>query len=147
MIRIFAKAVVYVVNSFVITVFSFFLLFDYFFSAGKYFDLFLTHVEMVFLCKPYFSATLLFDRPFSRSLKVWYFSPKLFTLSFCLTEDMLLPEQCWKKRKNKLPNKVATMQVSTFECLKWTVWSTRIFKTADGKQPKNDWRDRENCST
>ena len=93
MIRIFAKALAYVVNSIVITA-SWFFLFDDCFSAAKYFDLFVTHVELVFLGKPYFSATSLFDRPFPRSLKAWHFSPKLFIHSFRVTEDMLLPERC-----------------------------------------------------
>ena len=75
------------------------LLFDYCSSAAKYFDLFLTHVEMVFLGTPYFAATSLFERPFSRFLKARNFSPKLFTLSFRLIEDMFLPERCWKKRE------------------------------------------------
>ena len=101
---------------------SFFLLFDYCSSAAKCFHLFLIHVEMEFLGTPYFSATSLFERPFSSSFKVWHFSPKLFTLSCRLTEDMLLPERMLKKRKNKLPNKLLLMQLLTFEFLKWTVW-------------------------
>ena len=47
----------------------FFLLFNDCSGAAKYFDLFLTHVEMVLLGTPYFSAMSLFERPFSRSLK------------------------------------------------------------------------------
>ena len=72
----------------------FFLLLDDSSSAAKYFDLFLTRVEMVFLGRSYFAATSLFERPFSRSLKAWNFSPELFTLSFRLIEDTLLPEEC-----------------------------------------------------
>ena len=104
---------------------------------------------MVFLGTPYFSATSFFERPFSRSLKILYFSPKLFTLNFRLTEDI-----CWtvlKERKNKLPNKVFSMQLLIFECLKWTVWFSRkpiqMFQIADRKHPKNDWRDRKNGLT
>ena len=40
----------------------FFLLFDDCSSAAKYFDLFLTHVEMVFLGTPYFAEASLFER-------------------------------------------------------------------------------------
>ena len=114
----------------------FFLLFDDFFSAAKCFDLLLTHVKIVFLGKTYFSATSLFDRPFSRSLKVWHFSPKLFTLSFRLTEDMLLP---WKKERPNFRTKVWQCkyqhsnawneQYDSFENL------SRMFERADGKQP------------
>ena len=83
--------------------------------------LFLIHVEMVLLGTAYFSATSLFERPFSSSLKAWNFSPKLFTLSCRLTEDMSFPERMLKKRKSKLPNNILSMQLLTFECLKWTV--------------------------
>ena len=119
MIRTFAKALAYVVN------FSFFLLLDDCSSAAKYFDLFLIHLEMVFLGTSYFSATSLFERPFSSCPKAWHFPPKLFTLTCRLTGDMLLPERMLKKRKKKLPNKVLSMQLLTFECLKWTVWFIR----------------------
>ena len=94
MIRIFAKDLAYVGNSFVILLLSFFVLFDDCSSAVKYFDLILTNVEMVVLGAPYFSATPLFETPFYRSLRAGHFSPKLFSLSFGLTEDMLLPERC-----------------------------------------------------
>ena len=63
--------------------------------------------------------------PFFRSLKAWHFSPKLFTFSFYLTEDMLLHEWCWKKERTRFPNKVLSMQLLTFECLNWTVWFIR----------------------
>ena len=89
--------------------------------AAKYFDLFLIDVEIVFLGTPYYSATSLFERPFSGSLKAWHCSPKLSTLSCCLTEDILLPKRMLKKRKNNLSNKVLSMQLLTFECLKWIV--------------------------
>ena len=78
----------------------------------KHFDLFLTHVEIVFLGTPYFSATSLFKKPFFRSLKAWHFSPKLFTLSFRLTEGMLLPEQCSKK-ENKQTSKQSFANAAT----------------------------------
>ena len=42
----------------------FFLLFDDCSNAAKYFDLFLTDVEIVFLGTPYSAATSLFERPF-----------------------------------------------------------------------------------
>ena len=80
---------------------------------------------MVFLGTPYFWATSLFERPFSSSLKAWHFSPKVFPLSCRLTEDMLLPERMLKKRKSKLPNKVLSVQLLTFKCLKWAVWFIR----------------------
>ena len=72
----------------------------------------------------HFSVRPLLEIPFSRSLKAWDFLPKLFTLSFHLNEDMLL-ERCWKKRKDKLPNKVLSMQLLKFKCLKWTIWFIR----------------------
>ena len=98
----------------------FFLLFDDCSSTAQYFDLFLTHVEMVFLGTLYYSATSLFERPFSRSLKLWHFSPKLFTMSFH-SNEIMLPERCWKKERTKLPSKVLPMQLLAFACLKWTV--------------------------
>ena len=72
----------------------------------------------------HFSATSLLEKPFSRPLKAWLLSPKLFTLSFHLNEDML-PERCWKNGKNKLLSKVLSMQLLKFECLRWTVWFIR----------------------
>ena len=71
----------YVINSFVITVPYFFLLFDECSSIAKCPDLFLTHVEMGFLGTPKPDIS------------------KLFTLSFRLTEDILLPELCWEKER------------------------------------------------
>ena len=91
---------------------------------------------MVFLGKPYFSGTSLFDRPFPRSLKAWHFSPKPFTLSFRLTEDILLPEECWKKRRNKLPNRVLTMQVSEMNSVIHSKTSTECSRKRMGNSPK-----------
>ena len=89
--------------------------------------------------------------PFSSSLKAWNLTPKLFTLSFRLTEDMLLTKRCWNKEKTNLRTKFCQCsyqhsnawneQYDPFENL------IRMFEIAEGKQPKNDGRDRENCST
>ena len=95
------------------------------FQCSKILWFVFNHTEVVFLGTPYFSAKSWFERPFSRSLKARHFSPKLFTLNFCLTVDILLSEWCWKKSKNKLPNKVLSMRLLTFECLKWIVWFIR----------------------
>ena len=109
------------VHNHCILVFSFI---QWLFQCSKILWFFLIHVEM-FLGTPYFSVTSLFERPFSSSLKAWHFSPKLFTLSCRLTEDMLLPERMLKRIKNKLPKKILSMQLLTFEYLKWTVWFIR----------------------
>ena len=87
------------------------LLFDDCSSAAKYFDLFLIHVEMVFLGTLYFSAMSLFERPFSSSLKAWNFSSKLFTLSCRLAEDMLLPEMMLKKERAKFVSTVINIRM------------------------------------
>ena len=94
-------------------------------KSCKKFNAFVISLELyeTFSCHPVpFSATSLLERPFSRSLKAWHISPKLFTLSFrghAVAWTML------KKGKNKLPSKVLSMLLLTFECLKWTVWLIR----------------------
>ena len=98
----------------------------------------------------HFSAMSLLEGPFSRSLKAWHFLPKLFTLRFHLNEDMLL-ERCWKKERTNFRIKFCQCsyknsntwneQYDSFENL------IRMFEIAEKKQPKNDWRDWENCST
>ena len=75
---------------------------------------------------------------FSRFLKAWNFSPKLFTLSFRLTEDMLLHERCWKKREQTseqtFDNAVIDIRMpemdsmihskASFKCSKWRMGNT-----------------------
>ena len=60
--------------------------------------LFLTQVEMVFLGTPYFLAVS-FLRDFFLGISKPAISRLNFFLSFRLTEDMLLPERCWKKKE------------------------------------------------
>ena len=66
----------------------------------------LTHVEMLFLGTPYLWATSLFERLFSRFLKVRHFLPKLFKpwriISPCLH---WVPKQCWKKERTNFRTK------------------------------------------
>ena len=68
-----------------------------------------------------------------------------------LTEDMFLPEQSWKKGRTNVRTKFWQYnnqhsndwneQYDLFENL------SRMFERADGKQPKNDWRDQKSCPT
>ena len=110
MIRIFAKALAYRFQLLVLQIFNAFVI----------------SIELGFT-KGYiiFFTDLFVWGPFSRSLKAWHFSPKLFTLSFRLTEDMLLPERCWKKAKEQTSEQSLSMQLLTFECLNWAVWFIR----------------------
>ena len=66
----------------------------------KVLNTFVISIELGFTtgCIIFFTVVFVWG-PFSRPFKAWNFSPKIFILSFRLTEDMLLPEWCWKKKE------------------------------------------------
>ena len=74
---------------FEVSVPQFFFLLDENSSALKYFSFVFTHVDIVFLGTPYVTATSLFEKLFSMSLRALHLSINIFTESFLLTFDML----------------------------------------------------------
>lgn len=58
---------------------------DTFSSASKWFSLFLTHVDEVFLGTPYSAATSSCYLLFSKSLSAWHFSLSVLWMFFCFS--------------------------------------------------------------
>ena len=107
----------------------------------KVFNAFVISVELGLTTGYIIFFTVFVWGPFLRSLKAWHFSPKLFTLSFGLTEVMLLPEWFWKKERTNFRTKFCRCNYKHSNINH----SKTSFESSS--QPKNDWRGRENCST
>ena len=84
-------------------------------SNGNNLFLFLAQVETVFLGTPYFSATSLFDIPFSRSFNALHFSIRDLFLCIRLCGAMIMRKVSVKKRFGEKFLKTSNQNIRKFE--------------------------------